>query len=98
MAKGTLQIDLLGTSFAIQSDEKDDYLDAIYNHYKNTIVRVEKTSNLTDPLKIAIIAGILAADEYHKEKMKNRNQDETLDLSEVEKLALKMISRIDQVI
>lgn len=30
MAKGNLQIDLLGASFAIQADEKPEYLEAIY--------------------------------------------------------------------
>lgn len=98
MAKGTLQIDLLGTSFAIQADEQEDYLAAIFLHYKKAISQIEKSSNLTDPLKIAIIAGILATDEYHKEKMKNCNQVESIDLSAAEKLALKMISQIDQVI
>lgn len=98
MAKGNLQIDLLGTSFAIQADEKPEYLDAIYTHYRKTVSRVEASAKLSDPLKIAIIAGILAADEFYKEKMKNSDESTQIDLSEAEKLALKMISRIDQVI
>lgn len=98
MAKGNLQIDLLGTSFAIQADEKPEYLDAIYTHFKKLIARVESSSNLQDPLKISIIAGILMADEFFKEKLKNSDKDTQIDLSEAEKLALKMISQIDQVI
>ncbi len=98
MAKGNLQIDLLGASFAIQADEKPEYLDAIYTHYKKTVARVEASAKLEDPLKIAILAGILAADEYYKERLKHSNETASLDLSEAEKLALKMISRIDQVI
>lgn len=98
MAKGNLQIDLLGASFAIQADEQPEYLDAIYSHYKKTVSRVEASAKISDPLKIAIIAGILAADEYYKEKMKNSDHTQQLDLSEAEKLALRMISRIDQVI
>ena len=98
MAKGNLQIDLLGASFAIQADEKPEYLEAIYSHYKRTVSRVEASAKLADPLKIAILAGILAADEYFKEKMKHNGEDTGIDLSEAEKLALRMISRIDQVI
>ena len=98
MAKGNLQIDLLGTSFAIQADEKPEYLNALYSHYKKTISQIENTSGLTEPLKVAIIAGILLADELYKEKMKRSDQIPSLDLAEAEKLALGMISRIDQVI
>lgn len=98
MAKGNLQIDLLGASFAIQADEKPEYLEAIYSHYKKTVSRIESSAKLTDPLKIAILAGILAADEYYKEKLKHADEDSDIDLSEAEKLALRMISRIDQVI
>jgi Cell division protein ZapA. len=98
MAKGNLQIDLLGTSFAIQADEKPEYLNALYSHYKKTISQIENTSGLTEPLKVAIIAGILLADELYKEKMKRSDQTPSLDLAEAEKLALGMISRIDQVI
>ncbi len=98
MAKGSLQIDLLGSSFAIQADEKPEYLNALYGHYKKTITQIEATSGLTEPLKIAIIAGILLADELYKEKMKHSDQASSLDLAEAEKMALGMISRIEQVI
>jgi len=97
MSKGNLQIDLLGTSFAIQADEKSEYLSALYAHFKKTVTKVEATSGLEDPLKIAIISGILLGDELYKERMK-RSDIGALDLSEAEKLTLEMISRIDQVI
>jgi cell division protein ZapA (FtsZ GTPase activity inhibitor) len=98
MTKGCLQIDLLGASFAIQADEKPEYLNALYSHYKKTVNQIESTSGLGEPLKVAIIAGILLADELYKEKMKHPEQGNTLDLAEAEKLALAMISQIEQVI
>lgn len=100
MPKGSLQIDLLGTSFTIQAEEKSEYLDALYAHFKKTIAQVESNSGLEDSLKISIISGILIADELYKEKMKRVEQSSPakLDLAEAEKLALKMISRIDQVL
>ena len=33
--KGRLQIDLLGTSFALEADQPAEYLQSIYKHYKN---------------------------------------------------------------
>lgn len=98
MAKGCLQIDLLGSSFAIQADEKPEYLNALYNHYKKTITQIESTSDLKEPLKIAIIAGILLADELFKEKMKRSDQHSLSDQKEIEKLTLEMISRIEKAI
>ena len=98
MAKGNLQIDVLGTSFAIQADEKPAYLAALYSHYKKNIEQIEATSGLHDPVKIAIIAGILLCDELYKEKMKYSGQASQIDLAEAEKIALGMISRIEQVI
>ncbi|ULQ60187.1 cell division protein ZapA [Brucepastera parasyntrophica] len=99
MSKGNLQIDLLGTSFAIQADEKPEYLNVLYSYYKKTVEKVESTPGLTDPLKIAIISGIFLADELYKEKMKSRElRSGTQDIEEVEKITLQMISLIDQVI
>lgn len=97
MAKGSLQIDLLGTSFAIQADEKPEYLSALFNHYKQTVLRIESTSGLTDSLKIAILAGILVGDELFKEKMK-RSEQSSLDLATAEKITLDLITKIDQAI
>lgn len=98
MAKGTLQIDLLGTSFVIQSDETSEYLTSVYNQYKRTIKQIEAKSGITDQLKIAIIAGILLTDELYKEKTKHTDQSTVMELVEAEKIALNMISRIDKVI
>ncbi|HOT63008.1 MAG TPA: cell division protein ZapA [Treponemataceae bacterium] len=98
MAKGSLQIDVLGASFAIQADEKPEYLAALYSHYRKTVSQIEASAGVANPLKTAIIAGILIADELFKEKMRNASSTAALDLAEAERMALKMISRIDQVI
>ncbi len=98
MAKGSLQIDLLGTSFAIQADESPEYLANVYAKYRSTVAHIEKAASVKDPLKIAILAGILLADESSKEKAQRRESPDQRDLAEVERLALGMISRIDQVL
>jgi cell division protein ZapA len=98
MAKGSLQIDVLGTSFAIQADETPEYLSSVYARYKSVVERVERSSAVKDSLKIAILAGILLADEGLKDKARDGANPPPLDLQEAERLALGMISRIDQVI
>ena len=99
--KGRLQIDLLGTSFALAADQPAEYLQAIYHHYKKVVTEVQQTSGVNEPLRIAIIAGILLSDELSKERLqlnpqKTLLQDETEVL--IEQSAKKMIEDIDSII
>ncbi len=98
MAKGSLQIDLLGASFAIQADASPEYLSQVYAKYRATVAHIEKAASVKDPLKIAILAGILLADENTKEKSLHRDSPDKNELAEAERLAMGMISRIDQVL
>ncbi|HPX46676.1 MAG TPA: cell division protein ZapA [Treponemataceae bacterium] len=98
MSRGTLQIDTLGTSFSVQTDEKPEYLNVLYSHLKKTINEIEQASGIDDPLKIAILAGIQISDELYKERLRLRDQSKNIDLVEAEQLALHMIHKIDQAI
>ena len=51
---GTLQIDILGTSFAIQAKEDSAYLENLLAYYKQVSQKIEKDTGLTDPIKQAI--------------------------------------------
>lgn len=98
---GTLQIDILGTSFAIQAKEDSAYLENLLAYYKQVSEQIENSTGLTDPIKQAILTGIMLCDELYKEKKKN---SETLgkptndDLFEAEKITLKMIEKINNVL
>ena len=97
--KERLQIDLLGTSFAIEADQPSEYLKSIYNHYKKVVSEVQQTSGVSDSLRIAIIAGVLLSDELSKERL---NPQETIQQDETDVLidqsAKKMIEDIDSII
>jgi len=99
MSKGQLNIDLLGTSFAIQANETDEYLNKIYNHYLHVLDQVRQSSSVKDPLKLAILAGILIADELYKEELSEQDsQDIIKDAFDIEKSAMRMIEKINEVI
>lgn len=69
MKSGKLDINLLGASFSIQANETDEYLQSVYDYYVNCVHQVEQTVGPTlDPLKTAIVAGILLSDELKKER------------------------------
>ncbi len=100
---GILQIDILGTSFAIQAKEDSIYMQTLLSHYKQVAEKIEQTTGLTDPLKQAILAGIFITDELYKEKQE-QNKQETVsvqnnqDLQQAEQVALQMISQLNQII
>ena len=61
--------------------------------------QIEATTELKDPLKIAILSGIMICDELYKEKKKNaENIDKKEDLFEAERLTLQMIEKIARVL
>ena len=45
---GLLQINVLGSSFAIQAKEDDEYLKKLLSYYKQIIAEIEKSDNLND--------------------------------------------------
>lgn len=100
---GILQIDILGTSFAIQAKEDSIYMQTLLSHFKQVADKIEQTTGLTDPLKQAILAGIFITDELYKEKQDQNNQEafstqNTQDLQQAEEITLQMISQLNQII
>ena len=61
-----MRIELLGTSFSVQTDEDPEYFREVVEHFRSKVEEIRQSVSTTDPLKIAILAGILAADDYMK--------------------------------
>jgi hypothetical protein len=91
MAKGGLRIDLLGASFSISADEDPSYLQALLARYRRVIEDARTTTGLSDPLKLAIIAGIVLCDDAEKARRGASSDD-----AEAERIALDLIARIDE--
>jgi cell division protein ZapA (FtsZ GTPase activity inhibitor) len=100
MALKQSRIDVLGTSFTIQTDEAPEYFDRLLSYIKKTIESVQKGSGVVDPLKIAILANLYIADELFREKKRSaeclgKPLAET-DLVEAERITLKLIASLDE--
>ncbi|MGI5173388.1 cell division protein ZapA [Treponema sp. OMZ 840] len=101
---GTLNINILGTSFSIQAKEDDRYLENLLARYKTLTSHIENASGLKDNLKIAIMAGISLCDELHRTKYHNKKnaiQQSTVDdteSAEAERITLKLIENIDRIL
>ena len=102
MAKGTLQIDLLGTTFSIKADEDTSYLEQILGYYKRIVNQIENGGALTDPLKISILAGIMLSDELYKAKGRSLKFQAALENNsaddEADRLTKTLIEKIDKVL
>ena len=94
-----IQINVLGTSFALNAQEDLSYLEKIQEYYKNVCAEIQKNDGIQDHKKIAVLAGILIADELFKEKQKSLEArdgaNSPADL-ETERLAKSMIDKIEQ--
>lgn len=96
MSTGNVQIQLLGVSFTINTDEDPAYMSTIIDYLKTKIEATQKLLKLNDPLKVAILTGLLLTDELFKEKTREKEGPfDQHDAAEAEKLAEKMIQRIN---
>lgn len=93
MPKETLRVDLLGTSFTIRADEDPAYLRRLLDRYSRTIDHTRSDTGLSDPLKIAIISGIMLSDELEKCR---RTASTAPENEETERITLDLIARIDE--
>ncbi len=108
---GKLNIDLLGASFSIEAKEDNKHLESLLSHYTQVTKEVRLMANNSDPVKIAILSGIMICDELFKDRAKaedvkkmlgsNNNTSEnnnSPDVHEAEKITLKMIQDIDRIL
>ena len=65
---GKLKIDMLGTSFTIQANEDNQYLEKLLGYYQRITDDVKRIDSIKSPLQVAILSGIMICDELYKEK------------------------------
>lgn len=100
MAGGhSFRIELLGTSLTIRSREDQAYFNRILWYLEKKVEETKQRTNIVDPIKIAILTNVYIIDELLREKSRN-GRDSALDgeSEEMERLTLRMISEIDDVI
>ena len=98
---GSLQIDVLGTSFSIKANEDDEYLSKLLGYYTKIVEEIQKSGMMKNDMHVSILAGIMLCDELYKEKSKTArfSQSMTTDSdSEASKLAEDMIRQLDAAI
>jgi len=100
MARGSrLNINVLGTSFTIRADEDEAYLKRILWYLEKKIDETRQRTPIADPVKISILTSFYIIDELLREKARE-GREATLpeESDEMERIALRLISEIDNVI
>ncbi|TVQ20505.1 MAG: cell division protein ZapA [Spirochaetaceae bacterium] len=85
-----MRIDILGTSFNVRTDEDPEYLREVVEHYRAKVREMERAGTTNDPLKLAILAGLVTADEFLK-----LNGSLRVKASEASRAAESMIAELD---
>ncbi len=91
MEKRQLRIDVLGTSFVIQSDESAEHLARLSSYVKARIEEVKSRYSFADPLTVAVLAALNIADDLFKSR-DGRDQPTGEEISSV---AERLLNRID---
>ncbi|WP_027728563.1 cell division protein ZapA [Treponema sp. C6A8] len=102
---GKLHINTLGTSFTIQANGDDEYLQKLLTYYNRVAEDAQKITALKTPLQTAILAGIMLCDEVYKEKQnkialetEKLDPDVILQSNDIERHTLDMIEKINKVL
>ncbi len=91
MSSHLIDIKLLGTSFKIEVDENPSYMHEVIDYLKTIINKVENSTGMQDPLKIAILTSVYLVDELYKEKKSEKSK-------EMSELTERIISCIESVL
>lgn len=86
-----MQVDLLGTSFSIQTDEEPEYVQRLLRFLEEKITETSQSVQTSDPLKIAIISAMMIADELFQ----SRNEHIEPGASSFSAIAQELITQID---
>jgi cell division protein ZapA (FtsZ GTPase activity inhibitor) len=98
MDKNQIQVDLLGRSFKIRCEESPEHLRLVLEAFKLRVDQISGKLSITDPLKIAILAGIDLTDEILKLKknLKIHSEIDSGESSEISLITNTLIERINK--
>lgn len=99
---GSLTINLLGTSFRINAQQDNQYLQQLLTYYAEVVDRLRENFPGQEPLQTAILAGIMISDELYTQKYSadeaTISQEHSEVLSQVEHITARLIDSINQVL
>jgi cell division protein ZapA (FtsZ GTPase activity inhibitor) len=68
MSVQIVNIELLGVSFSVQTDESAEYIEGLVARLRERIDGLRASTRVQDPLKLSILAGVTILDELSRAK------------------------------
>ncbi|MDA8425314.1 MAG: cell division protein ZapA [Treponema sp.] len=100
MSVQIVNIDLLGTSFTVQTDESLDYMQSLILRLRERLDALKTATRVSDPLKLSILANITILDELVRERSRDRDGAAALEPGsqddELSRVAARLIAVIDR--
>ncbi|MCY4375083.1 MAG: cell division protein ZapA [Spirochaetaceae bacterium] len=94
MAKHLAEIDILGSSFTIKSDESTEHLAQLIEHFSSRVAEARRAMPQADSLRVAIVSGLNVTDELFKALQ--AADDTQRDSRAAAQIAMRLIGMIDQ--
>jgi len=68
MALNIFNVDLVGPTFAIQTDESLDYMQSLVMRLRERLASLKDSTRVTDPLRLSVLLNITLMDELQRER------------------------------
>ena len=97
MEKNSLEVNILGSSFTVQSSGDPEYLQRVAVYLKNKVQEIQQkyADNATqDPIKISLLAGLNLVDELFR--CQGLGAQSGTDNGEIERITERLIDTIDR--
>ncbi len=94
MAKHLAQVDILGSSFTIKSDESTEHLAELIEHFSSRVAEARRAMPQADSLRVAIVSGLNITDELFRAR--KENAETVRDAHAAGEIASRLIGMIDQ--
>jgi cell division protein ZapA (FtsZ GTPase activity inhibitor) len=95
MERNNLEVNILGSSFTIKSQEDSRYLNRLVSHLEQTVKQLQQRYRSYDPVKVALLAALNITDELFRCRDAVPGADEA-GSDEVERITERLIDTIDR--
>jgi len=97
VALNTFNVDLIGPTFAIHTDESLDYMQSLVSRLRDRIDAIKSSTKVSDPLKLTILLGITLMDELVRERSRGgEGKLEAVREEELSAVAARLIADLDR--
>lgn len=99
MSLHVFNVDLIGPTFTIQTDESLDYMQSLVLRLRERLDSLKASTKVSDPLRLSVLLNITLMDELLRAREKSLEGGVALDSNEAEDfsaIAARLIADLDK--